>query len=62
MPTPVPVLAVFAEGGEFHCLVKEGAKTKRRKVKLGATNGTHVQITEGIRAGDVVTLWDPNRE
>lgn len=58
----VPVLAVFAEGGEFHCLVTEGGKTKRRKVKLGATNGTHVQIIEGIRAGEVVSLWNANQE
>ena len=58
----VPVLAVFAEGGEFHCLVREGGKTKRRKVKLGATNGINVQITEGIRAGEIVALWDPNEE
>ncbi|MCH7871988.1 MAG: efflux RND transporter periplasmic adaptor subunit [Planctomycetes bacterium] len=56
----VPVLAVFIEGGEFYCLVKNGSQTKRRKVKLGATNGTRVQITEGVRAGEVVSLWNPN--
>lgn len=58
----VPVLAVFTEGGEFHCLVKEGDRTKRRKVKLGATNGTRVQITEGLRPGEIVALWDPSGE
>lgn len=58
----VPVLAVFAEGGEFHCFVREGGKTKRRMVKLGATNGINVQITEGIRAGEVVALSDQNQE
>ena len=56
----VPVLAVYSEGGDFHCLVKNGARTERRPVKLGATNGTMVQITEGLRPGERVSLWDPN--
>ncbi len=58
----VPVLAVFSEGGEFYCLVESGGKTGRRPVKLGATNGTTVEITEGVRPGEIVSLWDPSEE
>jgi multidrug efflux pump subunit AcrA (membrane-fusion protein) len=56
----VPVLAVFSEGGEFYCLAKEGETTARRPVKLGATNGTMVEITEGLREGEKIALWDPS--
>jgi multidrug efflux pump subunit AcrA (membrane-fusion protein) len=54
----VPVLAVFSEGGDHFCLVVDGGKTSRRKVKLGATNGTLVEIQEGLRAGESVALHD----
>jgi len=58
----VPVLAVFAEGGDYHCLVKDGGATKRRPVKLGATNGSMVEISEGLRPSEVVTLHNPEVE
>ena len=58
----VPVLAVFAEEGEHYCLVREGNTEEQRPVKVGASNGKHVQITEGLRSGEVVTLYDPNKE
>ncbi|MHC4990192.1 MAG: efflux RND transporter periplasmic adaptor subunit [Planctomycetota bacterium] len=56
----VPVLAVFAEGGSFHCLVRQGGSVVKRPVKLGATNGSMVEITEGLRAGETVSLWNPS--
>jgi multidrug efflux pump subunit AcrA (membrane-fusion protein) len=58
----VPVLAVLSERGEFYCLVKEGGKTVRRPVELGATNGTMVEIVEGVRPGETIALWDPSEE
>jgi multidrug efflux pump subunit AcrA (membrane-fusion protein) len=58
----VPVLAVFTEGSDYYCLVVNGSDNERRAVKLGATNGTSVQITEGLRAGEAVVLWDPSEE
>ena len=58
----VPVLAVFSKGGEFYCLVKNRAGTTRRPVELGATNGTMVEVTEGVRPGEIIALWDPNEE
>ena len=56
------VLAVFSEGGDFYCLAKDGGDTARRPVKLGATNGTMVEITEGLRPGENVALWDPSED
>ena len=58
----VPVLAVFSEEGEHFCLVKQGNSTTKRPVKIGATNGKQVQITEGLRPGERVALYDPNQE
>ena len=55
----VPVLAVFSEGGEHHCLVVGGGETSQRTVKIGATNGTMVEIQSGLRLGDTVALYNP---
>ena len=55
----VPVLAVFSEGGEHYCLVAQGSSTTKRKVKIGSTNGTKVEIQEGLRVGESVALYDP---
>jgi multidrug efflux pump subunit AcrA (membrane-fusion protein) len=55
----VPVLAVFSEGGKHYCLVKNGSGVDRREVKIGSTNGQMVEIEEGLREGESVTLYDP---
>jgi len=55
----VPVLAVFSEGGDHYCLVVEGARTSKRAVTIGATNGAQVEIQDGLRAGERVALHDP---
>lgn len=54
----VPVLAVFSEAGDNYCLVVDGGKTEKRKVKVGSTNGTRVEIQEGLRLGENVALHD----
>jgi multidrug efflux pump subunit AcrA (membrane-fusion protein) len=58
----VPVIAVFQDEGSYYCYLDEGGKPSKRLVKLGATNGRHVQITEGLRPGGQVYLYDPYRE
>jgi len=57
----VPVVAVFQDDGEHCCYVAEGAKHSKRKVSIGATNGSFVQITEGLKPDEKVLLYDPNR-
>lgn len=55
----VPILAVFAEGGEHFCFAGTPDGLRKRPVSIGATNGTMVEITEGLRTGETVRLYDP---
>ncbi len=55
----VPVLAVFSESGDHYCWVVDGERQAKRKIKIGASNGTMVEIQEGLRDGERVTLHDP---
>ena len=57
----VPVVAVFQDDGEHCCYVATGGKHTKRKVKIGVTNGSFVQITEGLKPDESVLLYDPNR-
>lgn len=38
------------------------AKAERRNVKLGKSSGEHVEITSGLKAGDVVSLEDEEKK
>jgi multidrug efflux pump subunit AcrA (membrane-fusion protein) len=40
----------------------EDAKPERRVVKLGKSSGDNVQITDGLKAGDVVSLDDEEKK
>ncbi len=57
----VPVVAVSEEAGKFFCFVKNGKSAEKREVKIGMSNDDAVQITEGLRPGETVYLYDPNR-
>lgn len=57
----VPVVAVSEEKGKYYCFVKNGRSAEKREVKIGTSNDDAVQITEGLRPGEVVYLYDPNR-
>ena len=57
----VPVVAVFQDDGEHCCYVASGSGTQKRTVKIGVTNGSFVQITEGLKPDEKVLLYDPNR-
>lgn len=57
----VPVVAVSEEKGKYYCFVKNGRSSEKREVKIGTSNDDAVQITEGLRPGEVVYLYDPNR-
>ena len=58
----IPVVAVSEEKGKYYCFVKNGGSADRREVKIGMSNDESVQITEGLRPGEVVYLYDPNRD
>jgi multidrug efflux pump subunit AcrA (membrane-fusion protein) len=57
----VPVVAVSEEAGKFYCFVKNGNSADKREVRIGMSNDDAVQITEGLRPGETVYLYDPNR-
>lgn len=58
----VPIVAVIEDGGKYFCNVKNGSKVEKREVKIGLSNRQNVQIKEGLKAGEVVYLSDPNQD
>ncbi len=56
----VPIVAVAEEGGKYFCNVKTSTGHEKREVKIGLSNAQNVQITEGLRTGEVVFLSDPS--
>jgi multidrug efflux pump subunit AcrA (membrane-fusion protein) len=47
----------FGRNGSY-CFVKEGDKLVEREVKTGGTDGTNIEITDGLKEGDTI-LADP---
>jgi multidrug efflux pump subunit AcrA (membrane-fusion protein) len=58
----VPIVAVAEEGGKYFCNVKSATDHEKREVKIGLSNAENVQITEGLRTGEVVYLSDPSND
>ncbi len=58
----VPVVAVFEDAGQYFCFVEVGTDAQKRRVTLGETNGKSVAVTEGLKEGETVFLYDPHRE
>jgi multidrug resistance efflux pump len=52
----VPVQAIAEHKGEFYAFVDEPGGIKRRKVKTGENNETHVQVLDGLKEGEPVAL------
>ena len=50
----VPAAAVIREGDEAVVFVAAGDKAQRRAVETGLTDGEHVEITKGVKAGELV--------
>jgi RND family efflux transporter MFP subunit len=50
----VPAAAVIREGDEAVVFVAAGDKAQRREVETGLSDGEHVEITKGIKAGELV--------
>jgi HlyD family secretion protein len=58
----VPVEAVFNEAGATFCFVRAGADWMKRTVRVGRSNDDLVEILEGLREGEVVTLGEPSKQ
>lgn len=53
----VPGAAVVREGGKKYVMLQgKDGKTSRREVRTGWKEGTHLEITSGLKEGDVVVM------
>lgn len=57
----VPGAAVIREGGKKYAMLQgRDGKTSRREVKTGWKEGTYLEITSGLKEGDVVVMAEGN--
>jgi RND family efflux transporter MFP subunit len=56
----VPTAAVVHEGDESAVFVVNADKAQRRVVMTGASDADHVEITQGIKAGETVIVTNQN--
>jgi RND family efflux transporter MFP subunit len=54
--TLVPAAAIVREGDETSVFVVNGAKAERRRVQIGLSDGEHVEIASGLKAGELVIV------
>jgi RND family efflux transporter MFP subunit len=52
----VPVPALVREGDETAVFIVNGDKAQRRPVQIGMTDGEHIEIVSGVKAGDMVIV------
>jgi hypothetical protein len=52
----VPVQAVAEHKGEFFAYVSTPTGLRRKQVRVGESNETHIQIVDGLEPGDRVAL------
>jgi RND family efflux transporter MFP subunit len=50
----VPAAAIIREGDEAVVFVANGDKAERRVVEVGLTDGEHVEVVKGVKAGEAV--------
>ncbi|MEO6597493.1 MAG: HlyD family efflux transporter periplasmic adaptor subunit [Planctomycetota bacterium] len=57
----VPLQSVFAEDGVHYChIAVEGNKPARRKVEIGTSNDTYIEVLAGLAEGEKVLLYNPS--
>jgi HlyD family secretion protein len=55
----VPLAAIHADDGGWHCFVSDGGRVERRAVRPGLLGRTMVEVLEGVRPGERVLLEPP---
>ena len=59
----IPSAAVTREGGrKYVSLQNKDGKTIRREVKTGWKEGSYIEITSGLKEGDVVVASEGNEK
>jgi RND family efflux transporter MFP subunit len=56
----VPASAIVREGDETVVFVASGNKAERRIVEVGLSDGEHVEVVKGVKAGDLVITKGQN--
>ena len=56
----VPITSILYDDSTMKVFLVEGDRAKERKVKTGNKYGELVEITEGLRAGEVVVVAGQN--
>ena len=52
----IPTFAVVREGEDTAVFVAKGGQAERRAVRLGLSDGAHVEIVSGLSAGEQVIV------
>ncbi len=52
----IPAPALVREGEETAVFVVNGDKAERRPVQIGLTDGEHIEIVSGVKAGEMVIV------
>jgi multidrug efflux pump subunit AcrA (membrane-fusion protein) len=52
----IPAPALVREGEETAVFVVAGDKAQRRPVEIGLSDGMHVEIVKGVKAGEMVIV------
>jgi hypothetical protein len=52
----VPVGAIYTRGGQSWVFARDGSGLVPTEIKTGASNDTHVQITQGLKPGQQVAM------
>jgi HlyD family secretion protein len=55
----VPLQAVFVKEGRYFCFVDGGGSPQRREVKLGESSSNAVAVSDGLKEGEEILLWNP---
>ena len=58
----VPLQSIFREGEDSWVYVKNSDDFVKTKIATGLCSSTQCQITEGVKASDVIALSDPDRQ
>lgn len=53
----IPADAVLKEGETEYIFIVEGKLTKKKKVLTGVKEGDHVEVKDGLAAGEQVVVW-----
>jgi RND family efflux transporter MFP subunit len=56
----VPVAAIVREGAETAVFVAAGNKAQRRSIEVGLSDGEHIEVLKGVKAGELVITRGQN--